>query len=133
MSEPTRCDRESIVGALKTVHDPEIPVNLFDLGLIYSIEIDDRRVSIQMTLTTPNCPVAEQMPQMVQAAVAGVSGVDEVEIDLVWEPAWTSDRMTEDAKLTLEMMGIEWSDPHRSVMQQKTRPNLTIGRTDRGA
>lgn len=93
-----------VVEALKTVHDPEIPVNIYDLGLIYDLEIfDDGSVKVDMTLTAPACPVAGEMPGMVAEAVAGVAGVGEVEVQLVWEPSWTPERMSEEARLLLDM------------------------------
>ena len=89
--------------ALKTVHDPEIPVNIFDLGLIYDV---DRRpngdVYITMSLTAPGCPVAGEMPGQVAAAVAAVDGVGKVSVELVWSPAWTPERMSDDARLALD-------------------------------
>ena len=95
---------EAIVEALRTVHDPEIPVNIYDLGLIYDTDrLEDGDVRILMTLTAPACPVAGEMPYDVAAAVSGVSGVGEVEVVLTWEPPWTQDRMTEDAKLILNI------------------------------
>ena len=95
---------EAIVEALRTVHDPEIPVNIYDLGLIYDTERrEDGDVRILMTLTAPACPVAGEMPYDVAAAVSGVDGVGEVEVVLTWEPPWTQDRMTEDAKLVLNI------------------------------
>jgi FeS assembly SUF system protein len=95
---------EAIVEALRTVHDPEIPVNIYDLGLIYNTEqLENGDVKILMTLTAPACPVAGEMPNDVAAAVSAVSGVGEVEVELTWEPAWTQDRMTEDAKLVLNI------------------------------
>jgi FeS assembly SUF system protein len=97
-------DREAIVEALRTVHDPEIPVNIYDLGLIYELAIgDDGSVKLEMTLTTPACPVAGMMPQQVADAVAMVPHAGEVEVKLVWDPPWTSERMTEDARLALDM------------------------------
>ena len=93
-----------VIEALRTVHDPEIPVNIYDLGLIYDVErFDDGSVKIEMTLTAPACPVAGEMPMMVAEAVAGVPGVGEVEVQLVWEPQWTVERMSEDARLALDM------------------------------
>jgi FeS assembly SUF system protein len=93
-----------IVAALKTVFDPEIPADIYELGLIYKVDIrDDRVVAIEMTLTTPNCPAAEELPTMVENAVASVPGVQSVEINLVWEPAWTPDRMSDEARLVLNM------------------------------
>ena len=95
---------EAIVEALRTVHDPEIPVNIYDLGLIYDTErLEDGDVRILMTLTAPACPVAGEMPYDVAAAVSGVDGVGEVEVVLTWEPPWTQDRMTEEAKLILNI------------------------------
>jgi FeS assembly SUF system protein len=93
---------EAIVEAIKTVYDPEIPVNLYDLGLIYRLDrADNGDIAIDMTLTAPACPVAGSMPGKVAEAVAAVPGVGEVEVRLVWEPPWTKDRMSEDAKLAL--------------------------------
>ena len=95
---------EAIVEALRTLHEPEIPVNIYDLGLIYDTErLEDGDVRILMTLTAPACPVAGEMPYDVAAAVSGVDGVGEVEVVLTWEPPWTQDRMTEDAKLILNI------------------------------
>ena len=95
---------EAIVKALRTVHDPEIPVNIYDLGLIYDTErLKDGDVRILMTLTAPACPVAGEMPYDVAAAVSGVDGVGEVEVVLTWEPPWTQEKMTEDAKLILNI------------------------------
>jgi FeS assembly SUF system protein len=95
---------EAIVEALRSVHDPEIPVNIYDLGLIYETErLDGGDVKVLMTLTAPACPVAGEMPYDVAAAVSGVEGVGEVEVMLTWEPAWTPELMSEDAKLVLNM------------------------------
>lgn len=93
---------ESIILALKGVYDPEIPVNIYDLGLIYDVIIDDERhVDVKMTLTTPGCPVAQTFPGTVEQAVIQVEGVNDCTVELVWEPPWTQDRMTEAAKLEL--------------------------------
>jgi FeS assembly SUF system protein len=93
---------EAILDALRTVYDPEIPVNLYDLGLIYRLErAENGDVAIDMTLTAPACPVAGTMPGKVAEAVAAVPGVGEVEVRLVWEPPWTKERMSEDARLAL--------------------------------
>jgi FeS assembly SUF system protein len=95
---------EAIIEALRTVHDPEIPVNIYELGLIYAINRqEDGNVHIMMTLTAPACPVAGEMPVQVANAVAAVEGVGEVEVELTWEPPWTTDRMSEDAKLALDI------------------------------
>ena len=94
-----------IVEAIRTVFDPEIPVSIFDLGLIYAIEIgDDGVVKIMMTLTAPTCPVAEEIPKWVQEAVVQVDGVEKVEIELVWDPFWKPEYMTEEANLMLNLM-----------------------------
>jgi FeS assembly SUF system protein len=91
-----------IIAALREVYDPEIPVNIYDLGLIYRIDCDDMGVvEIDMTLTAPGCPVAQTFPGTVEAAVQNVEGVAAAEVDLVWEPPWTPDRMSEAAKLEL--------------------------------
>jgi len=96
---------DSIVDAIKGVYDPEIPVNLYDLGLIYNIDIsDDYDVNIDMTLTTPGCPVAGEMPGMVASAVEPVPGVRTVDVKLVWDPPWDISRMTEEARLELGML-----------------------------
>ncbi len=95
--------RAAVIEALKTVHDPEIPVNIYDLGLIYELEVaDDGTVRIGMTLTAPACPVAGEMPQWVADAVAAVDGVGEVEVSMVWDPPWSPERMSDDAKMLLD-------------------------------
>jgi len=97
-------DTEAVIDALRTVHDPEIPVNIYELGLIYNMEIDGKGdVGIDMTLTAPACPVAGEMPQWVADAVAAVEGVGEVEVSMVWDPPWSPARMSEDAKMLLDM------------------------------
>ena len=93
-----------IVAALKTVYDPEIPADIYELGLIYKVDIkDDRSVAVEMTLTTPNCPAAEELPMTVENAVASVPGVGVVTVNIVWEQTWTPDRMTDEARLVLNM------------------------------
>lgn len=93
-----------MVSALKTVYDPEIPVDIYELGLIYKIDIDDdRKVEIDMTLTAPGCPVAGEMPGWVEDAVSGVSGVSEVKVNLVFDPPWDPSRMSEEAQVALNM------------------------------
>ena len=95
---------DDIVAALKTVYDPEIPADIYELGLIYKIDIeDDRTVKIDMTLTAPGCPVAGEMPGWVQNAVGAVEGVGDVKVNMVFDPPWTPDRMSEEAKLALNM------------------------------
>jgi len=93
---------DDIVSALKTVYDPEIPADIYELGLIYKIDIeDDRTIKIQMTLTAPGCPVAGEMPGWVQNAVGAVEGVSDVEVDMVFDPPWTPDRMSEEAQVAV--------------------------------
>ena len=93
-----------IVAALKTVFDPEIPADIYELGLIYKVEIkDDRAIDVMMTLTTPNCPAAGELPQMVENAVASVPGVGAVNVNVVWDPVWLPDRMSDEARLVLNM------------------------------
>lgn len=93
---------DDIVGALKTVYDPEIPADIYELGLVYKIDIeDDRTVKIDMTLTAPGCPVAGEMPGWVQDAVGAVEGVGHVEVSMVFDPPWTPDRMSEEAQVAV--------------------------------
>ena len=95
---------DEIVGALKTVFDPEIPADIYELGLIYKVDIDDdRMVKIDMTLTTPNCPAAGELPGQVENAVAGVSGVREAKVNIVWDPPWDQSRMSDEARTVLNM------------------------------
>jgi FeS assembly SUF system protein len=102
-AELTRLTDE-IVAALKTVFDPEIPSDIYELGLIYRIDIaDDRAVAIEMTLTTPNCPSAQELPTMVENAVASVPGVGTVKVDIVWDPPWDPSRMSDEARAVLNM------------------------------
>jgi FeS assembly SUF system protein len=97
--------REQIVAALRKVQDPELPVNIYDLGLIYRLDISHQGdVAIEMTLTAPSCPVAGTMPIMVRNAVIDVDGVGVVHVDLVWEPPWTKERMSEAARLECDML-----------------------------
>ena len=102
--EETERLTHEIIAALKTVFDPEIPADIYELGLIYKVDIsDERAVDVTMTLTTPNCPAAGELPTMVENAVASVPGVGVVNINLVWEPAWSPDRMSDEARLVLNM------------------------------
>lgn len=96
--------REQIIEQIKTVYDPEIPVDIYELGLIYKLDITEEGVVyVEMTLTSPACPVAESLPMEVQEKVIGVEGVKDVDLRLVWEPAWTKDRMSEEAAFALDM------------------------------
>jgi FeS assembly SUF system protein len=95
---------DDVIAALKTVYDPEIPSDIYELGLIYKIDIaDDRAVTIDMTLTTPNCPSAQELPTMVENAVASVAGVGEVKVNIVWDPPWDPSRMSDEARAMLNM------------------------------
>jgi FeS assembly SUF system protein len=95
---------DDIICALKTVYDPEIPSDIYELGLIYKIDIaDDRTVAIDMTLTTPNCPSAQELPSMVENAVASVPGVRDVKLEIVWDPPWDPSRMSDEARAVLNM------------------------------
>jgi FeS assembly SUF system protein len=97
--------RERVIEQLRTVFDPEIPVNIYELGLIYEVTVDDAGlVSIRMTLTSPMCPAAEQLPPEVESKARGVAGVKDVKLDLVWEPAWNPSMMSEAARLDLGMV-----------------------------
>ncbi|MFN2099393.1 SUF system Fe-S cluster assembly protein [Altererythrobacter sp. MF3-039] len=96
---------EAVVAALKEIYDPEIPVNIYDLGLIYGVDVDDESdVVVTMTLTTPHCPVAETMPGEVELRAASVPGVRDAEVNLVWDPPWSPDKMTDEARLELGML-----------------------------
>ncbi len=99
-----RPNEEAVLEAIATVYDPEIPVNIYELGLIYAVEIgDDHHVKVEMTLTAPGCPSAQELPVMVQDAIMAVKGVTSCEVDTVWDPPWDPSRMTEDARLALNM------------------------------
>jgi len=103
-SDETARLTDEIVTALKSVYDPEIPADVYELGLIYKIDIaDDRAVAIDMTLTTPNCPSAQELPSMVENAAASVPGVGAVTVNVVWEPPWEPSRMSDEARVVLNM------------------------------
>jgi FeS assembly SUF system protein len=96
---------EAVIAALKEIYDPEIPVNIYDLGLIYGVEITpEHHAKIRMTLTTPHCPVAESMPGEIELRVGSVPGVGHAEVELVWDPPWDPQKMTDEAKLELGML-----------------------------
>ncbi len=96
---------EDIIAMLKTIYDPEIPVNIYDLGLIYDVAVDVMgHVDVKMTLTAPGCPVAQTFPGTVEDAVKSVLGVNDAKVELVWDPPWTQDRMTDAAKLQLGLL-----------------------------
>ena len=96
--------KKKVIDEIKKIYDPEIPVNIYELGLIYKIDIiDDKKVNIEMTLTSPNCPVAESLPKSVKDNILKIEGVEDVDLKLVWNPPWTRDKMTEAAKLELNL------------------------------
>ena len=96
--------KEKVIKEIKKIYDPEIPVNIYELGLIYKIEIiDEKKVNIDMTLTTPNCPVADSLPKMVKNNILKIEGISDVDLNLVWDPPWTKDKMSEVAKLELNL------------------------------
>lgn len=107
--EPVAVDADTalvdeIVAALRQIHDPEIPVNIYDLGLIYGVEIANGHATITMTLTTPHCPVAESMPGEVEIRVCAVPGVQSCDVNLVWDPAWDPGKMSDEARLEMGML-----------------------------
>ena len=97
--------KEKIVSEIKKIYDPEIPVNIYELGLIYKIEVNNekKKVIIEMTLTSPNCPVAESLPKLVKENILKIDGIKDVDLKLVWDPPWTKDKMSEAAKLELNL------------------------------
>ena len=96
--------KERIISEIKKIYDPEIPVNIYELGLIYKIEvIEEKKVNIDMTLTSPNCPVAESLPKTVKDNILKIDGVSDVDLKLVWDPPWSKDKMSEAAKLELNL------------------------------
>lgn len=96
--------QDAVIEALKEIYDPEIPVNIYDLGLIYGVEINGGHAMVTMTLTTPHCPVAESMPGEVELRVGAVPGIGDAEVNLVWDPPWGPDKMTDEARLELGML-----------------------------
>ncbi|NKE46958.1 SUF system Fe-S cluster assembly protein [Roseomonas frigidaquae] len=101
---PVRVNEDAVISVLKTVFDPEIPVDIYELGLIYAVEIgDDGHVKVEMTLTTPSCPSAQELPAQAEEAVRAVPGVTDVTVEVVWDPPWDQSRMSEDARLALNM------------------------------
>ena len=99
-----KVSEDAVIAAISTVYDPEIPVDIYQLGLVYAIEIaDDGKVKVEMTLTTPACPSAQELPGQVEDAVRGIDGVSDVDVEVVWDPPWDQSRMSEDARLALNM------------------------------
>ena len=104
LTDQKQINEKVVIEKIKMVFDPEIPVNIYDLGLIYKIHIDqENNIAISMTLTTPNCPVAGSMPESVGKAVSEIAGISSIKVELVWEPKWSKDMMSEDAKLALDI------------------------------
>ena len=95
--------KEKVINEIKKIYDPEIPVNIYELGLIYDVSIIEKNVKVKMTLTTPNCPVAESLPKEVKESIMDIDGVDKVDLDLVWEPPWDKSMMSDAAKLELNL------------------------------
>ena len=95
--------KEKIIDEIRKIYDPEIPVNIYELGLIYDIEVSGKKAKIKMTLTTPNCPVAESLPKEVKESAMQVDEIDEVDLELVWDPPWNKDMMSDAAKLELNL------------------------------
>ncbi len=100
--------RDDVINALKTVFDPEIPVNIWDMGLVYDIQINNDNVVITMTFTSPTCPMMEELLAQVKQVVSNVSGVKNTDVKLVWEPAWDLSRMTDAARLELDLTNMGW-------------------------
>jgi FeS assembly SUF system protein len=94
---------DAVIAAIATVYDPEIPINIFELGLIYAVEIEGGHVKVEMTLTAPACPSAQELPESVRLAVGTVPGVTEVDVETVWDPPWDQSRMSDEARLALNM------------------------------
>jgi len=95
--------KEKIIAEIKKIYDPEIPVNIFELGLIYDVQVNEKHAKIKMTLTSPNCPVAESLPKEVKDGAMQVEEIDNVDLELVWDPPWTKDMMSDAAKLELNL------------------------------
>ncbi len=96
--------QDKIVAVIKQIYDPELPVNIYDLGLIYNIDVNDKDVSVLMTLTTPNCPVAGSMPARVECAIRELDEVEDVSVELTWDPPWNSENLSDEVKLTLGLL-----------------------------
>lgn len=102
-ADPSLSTIDQIKGRLRTIFDPEIPVNIYDMGLIYNIDVREKQVEVLMTLTAPNCPAAESLPEEVKEKIASMEGIDEVTVNITWDPAWTPDMMSEEARVELGM------------------------------
>lgn len=125
--------RDRIVSALKSVRDPELPINIYDLGLIYELDISDGTVNVRMTLTTPNCPMADMLVTQARQAIEAIDEVQRAEVELIWEPIWDPSRISEEAQLELEFMGLDhiFHRPSESPPGPQAKPaDLTVKRTD---
>jgi metal-sulfur cluster biosynthetic enzyme len=121
---------EAILAAIKTIKDPELPINIYDLGLIRKLDINEGVVRISMTLTTPNCPVADMMPSQVFEAVSMVDGVTNVKVEMCWEPAWSVADLSKRGKATLELMDIDIN--HMLAKHNDGTTGLTINKQQNG-
>ncbi len=122
--------QEKVIAAIKTIKDPELPINIYDLGLIRKLDIDEGVVNIAMTLTTPNCPVADMMPTQVFEAVSMVDGVKNVKVEMCWDPAWSVADLTKRGKATLELMDIDIN--HMLAKHNDETTGLTINKQQNG-
>ena len=95
--------KEKIIDEIKKIYDPELPVNIYDLGLIYDVQVNEKKAKIKMTLTSPNCPVAESLPKEVKEGAMQVEGIEDIDLELVWDPPWSKDMMSDAAKLELNL------------------------------
>ena len=102
-SNKNKIELSEVIKFLETIYDPEIPVNIYDLGLIYDVQVNEKKAKIKMTLTTPNCPVAESLPKEVKDGAMQVDEIEDVDLELVWDPPWTKDMMSDAAKLELNL------------------------------
>ncbi|MDG2053252.1 MAG: iron-sulfur cluster assembly protein [Phycisphaerales bacterium] len=133
MSDTSNNQREQIITALKTVRDPELPINIYDLGLVYELDISDGQAHVRMTLTTPNCPMADVILSQAQKAIESVDGISGATVELIWEPVWDPSRISENAKLELEFMGLdhifETSQHGENVAPKPKISPLTVNKT----
>ncbi|MDR2770034.1 MAG: iron-sulfur cluster assembly protein [Rickettsiales bacterium] len=100
--------KDAVISALKKVFDPEIPVNIWDLGLVYDVSVDAGKVELKMTMTSPTCPMAEDIMENARTEIAKIDGIAEINIDLVWDPPWDLSRMSDAARIELDLTGMGW-------------------------
>jgi len=113
-------ERTAVVEALRDVHDPEIPVNVYDLGLVYEIDIDGTAVDAEMTLTSPTCPIAGQMVTQAENAIEAVDGVEQATVELVWDPPWSPKMATDEGKMKLRSIGVSVPDSDTDAQSERT-------------